>query len=93
MTNNNGGKSSDSAHRPESHPSLNINTKLYPGIKIPRPGSPAFLSSLHREIIINTAIVRHAIIRIVASQPRNAPKTVLIHIIASGLMFPVIAAH
>ena len=92
ITSNNGGKRSDNAHRPDIPQSWNINTILYTGIKIPHPGSLALVNILHREIIINTITARHTTIRTIASHPKNAHSTVLIHIIASGLMFPVIAA-
>jgi len=62
-------------------------------MKIPHPGSHALLNILHREIIINTTIAKQITIRTIASHPNAAQTSVLIHIIASGLMFPVNAAH
>ncbi len=90
---NSGGKRIDNARRPDIPQSLNISTRLYTGISIPRPGSPAFLKTLHREIIINTIIARQITIRIIASHPKNIPNTPAIEFIISGVMFPVIAAH
>jgi len=62
-------------------------------MKIPRHGSPALLKTLRRETIINAAIAKITIIRTIASHQKNAQKIVFIHIMASGLIFPVIAAH
>jgi hypothetical protein len=93
MTKNRGGKRIDIARRPENPQSLNINTRLYTGIKIPRPGKFAFLNILHREITINTITARYTIVRTIASHPKNAPNIVLIHIIVSGLTLHVNAAH
>lgn len=62
---------------------------LYTGTKTPRPGSHAFLNTLHREIIMKTAIAIQSITRIIASHQKIAQKMVSIPIIASGLMFPV----
>jgi len=93
MITNNGGNKMDAAHRPDIHQSLNINTKLYTGIKIPRPGSPAFSKTLHREMIINTIAIRQIIIRIIVSHPKKKPNTPVIEFIICEVMFPVIAAH
>lgn len=89
---NSGGKRIDNARRPDIPPSLNINTRLYTGIKIPRPGSPAFLKTLRREMIINTMTARQTIIRTIASHQKNNPNAPAIEFIISGVMFPVIAA-
>jgi hypothetical protein len=67
--------------------------RLYTGTKIAHPGSPAFLNTFHPEINIKIASPNHTAIRTIASHPTNAPKTELSHIITSGLMFPVNAAH
>jgi|GEM_PF-5670121 len=89
ITMNSGGKRIDSVHRPDNPPSLNINTRLYTGIKYPRPGRLAFLNTLHREIIMNTAIARDTTIHNIAIHPNNAHKTVVIPTIVSGFMLPV----
>lgn len=91
ITINNGGKRIDNAHRPDIPQSLKRSIRLYTGIKIPRPGSPAFLKILHQEIIISAPSPNIIIIRTIASHPRAAQNTVLAHIIASGVMFPLIA--
>ncbi len=90
---NNGGKKIESAHRPESHQSLNINVRLYTGTKIPHPGNHAFLNIFHREIIISTASPNRMVARMTVSHQNTAHITAPIHIIASWLMFPVSNAH
>ena len=52
-------------------------------MKIPHPGSPAFLNTLHRETIINAAMANITTIRTIASHPKTAPAIAPIHIIAS----------
>jgi hypothetical protein len=62
-------------------------------MKIPRPGSPALVNTFHRETNIRAASAKNTTIRTITSHPKTAQRIVLIHIIASGLMFPVNAAH
>lgn len=52
-------------------------------MKIPHPGSPALLNTLHREIIINAASHTTTTNRTIASHPTSAAANAPIHIMAS----------
>lgn len=88
-----GGNTIVSNRRPDILATCNRTIILYTGTKIAHPGSPAFLNTFHPDINIKIASPNHTAIRTIASHPTNAPKTELSHIIASGFMFPVNAAH
>jgi len=62
-------------------------------MKIPHPGSHALVNTFHREIIISATSAKTPTIRTIAIPPNTAQRIVFIHIIASGFIFPVNAAH
>jgi hypothetical protein len=92
-TANTGGIKIHRQFHPDRPPTWNMRYRLYTGINIPRPGNPAFLNTLHREIIISANIAANTIIRIIASHPKTAHIIAVIPFMASGLMLPVNTAH
>ena len=62
-------------------------------MKIPHPGSPAFLNTLHQDTIINTVIAKSIVIAMILSHPSTAHAIAPIHVIDSWLRLPVSSAH
>lgn len=93
ITPNNGGKSSDSAHRPDIPPSWKKRTILYTGINTHRPDNFAFSNTLHDTIIIKIPAKILMSIADSAAPPIATPSKFEIESKASGVMLPVIAVH
>jgi len=82
----------EAVHRHDIPPNLNINTRLYIGIKIPRPGNPAFLNTFHREITINIMMAMYRDSHIITIHHRNIPVMSHKDESTSGCIFPVSTA-